>query len=116
MLALLEYLDDTFQDDWSLETIAREMCVHPVYLCRVFSEQFHCTLGEYIRELRTLRAWQLIGLGNASIAGVASHSGFADQSHLNRVFRRRFGVSPGEYRRRIQDGSTRPALVNPVQE
>ena len=113
---LLEYLDDTFQDDWSLEAIAREMCVHPVYLCRVFSEQFQCTLGEYIRELRTLRAWQLIGLGNASIAGVASHSGFADQSHQNRVFRRRFGVSPGVYRRLIQDGSIRPALVNPVQE
>jgi AraC family transcriptional regulator len=113
---LLEYLDDTFQDDWSLEALAREMCVHPVYLCRVFSEHFHCTLGGYIRDLRTLRAWQLIGLGHASIAGVASHSGFADQSHLNRVFRRRFGVSPGEYRRRIREGRITPAVVNPVQE
>jgi AraC family transcriptional regulator len=113
---LLEYLDGTFQDDWSLETIAREMCVHPVYLCRAFSEHFHCTLGEYIRELRTLRAWQLIGLGHASIAGVASHSGFADQSHLNRVFRRRFGVSPGEYRRLIREGRISPTVVNPVQE
>jgi len=113
---LLEYLDDTFQDDWSLETIAREMCVHPVYLCRAFSEQFHCTLGEYIRGLRTLRAWQLIGLGQPNIASVASHSGFADQSHLNRVFRRRFGVSPGEYRRLIRQGCISPAVVNPVQE
>lgn len=113
---LLEYLDDTFQDDWSLETVAREMCVHPVYLCRAFSRHFHCTLGEYIRALRTLRAWQLIGLGHASIAGVASHSGFADQSHLNRVFRRRFGVSPGEYRRLIREGRISPAVVNPVQE
>jgi AraC family transcriptional regulator len=105
---LLEYLDDTFQDDWSLQTIAREMCVHPVYLCRAFSRHFHCTLGEYIRELRTLRAWQLIGLGHASIADVASHSGFADQSHLNRAFRRRFGVSPGEYRRLIREGRITP--------
>ena len=116
MDSLLEYLDDTFQDDWSLEAIAREMCVHPVYLCRVFSRHFRCTLGEYIRELRTLRAWQLIGLGQKSIAGVASHSGFADQSHLNRVFRRRFGVSPGQYRRLIREGRLIPPLVNPVQE
>jgi len=113
---LLEYLDDTFQDDWSLEAIAREMCVHPVYLCRTFSEQLQCTLGEYIRALRTLRAWQLIGLGHASIASVASHSGFADQSHLNRVFRRRFGISPGQYRRLIREGHTSPGIVNPVQE
>jgi AraC-like DNA-binding protein len=113
---LLEYLDDSFQDDWSLEIIAREMCVHPVYLCRAFSEQFNCTLGEYIRELRALRAWQLIGLGHSSIASVANHSGFADQSHLNRVFRRRFGVSPGEYRRLIREGRTNRARVNPVQE
>ncbi len=33
-----------------------------------------------------------------SIAGVAAETGFADQSHLGRCFRRAFGVTPGRYR------------------
>jgi transcriptional regulator GlxA family with amidase domain len=32
------------------------------------------------------------------IAGVAAETGFADQSHLGRWFRRAFGVTPGRYR------------------
>jgi AraC family transcriptional regulator len=75
------------------------MDVHPVYLCRTFSEQFDCTLGEYIRKLRTLRGWQLLTIGDGTLAEVASQSGFADQSHFTRLFKKQFGLTPGEYRR-----------------
>ena len=47
--SLLDYLDDTFEQEWSLQNMAAEMDVHPVYLCRTFSEHFDCTLGEYVR-------------------------------------------------------------------
>ena len=96
---LLDYLDDTFEQEWSLHNIAAEVGVHPVYLCRSFSEQFGCTLGEYIRKLRMLRGWQLLAIGNSSLAEVASQSGFADQSHFTRLFKKQFGLAPGEYRR-----------------
>jgi len=97
---LLDYLDDTFDQEWNLPEIAAEMGVHPVYLCRTFSEHFNCTLGEHIRKLRVLRGWQLLAIGDATLAEVASLSGFADQSHFTRVFKSHFGLTPGEYRRR----------------
>ena len=96
---LLDYLDDTFEQEWSLHNLAAEMGVHPVYLCRTFSEQFDCTLGEYIRKLRMLRAWQLLAIGDGTLAEVASQSGFADQSHFTRLFKKQFGLTPGGYRR-----------------
>jgi AraC family transcriptional regulator len=45
---LLDYLDDTVVQAWSLRDIAAEMGVHPVHLCRTFSKHFGCTLGAYI--------------------------------------------------------------------
>jgi YesN/AraC family two-component response regulator len=63
--SLLDYLDDTFEQEWSLQNMAAEMGVHPVYLCRTFSEHFDCTLGEYIRKQRVLRAWRYLQLATA---------------------------------------------------
>lgn len=107
---LLDYLDDTFEQEWSLDNIAAEVGVHPVYLCRSFSEQFDCTLGEYIRKLRMLRGWQLLTIGNSSLAEVASQSGFADQSHFTRLFKKQFGLTPGEYRRLSPRGTRRASI------
>jgi AraC-like DNA-binding protein len=98
---LLDYLDDTFEQKWTLENIATEMGVHPVYLCRTFSEHLHCTLGEYIREQRVLRGWQLLTIGDSTLAETAFQSGFADQSHFTRVFKKRFGITPGEWRGQV---------------
>jgi AraC family transcriptional regulator len=33
---LLDYLDDTFEQEWTLANVAAEVGVHPVYLCRTF--------------------------------------------------------------------------------
>jgi AraC-like DNA-binding protein len=103
--SLLDYLDDTFEQEWSLQNMASEMGVHPVYLCRTFSEHFDCTLGEYIRKQRALRAWQLLGIGDSTLAEIALQSGFADQSHFTRAFKNHFGITPGEWRRRSSPDS-----------
>jgi len=108
---LLDYLDDTFEQEWTLQSIAAEMGVHPVYLCRTFSEHFHCTLGEYIREQRVLRGWQLLATSDGTLAEIASQSGFADQSHFTRAFKNRFGITPGEWRGQVS--SERPHNKKP---
>jgi AraC-like DNA-binding protein len=96
---VLDYLDDTFDQPWTLKDIADQIGVHPVYLCRAFSEHLNCTFGEYIRTLRILRGWQLLSLTAESLADIANQSGFADQSHFTRLFKKKFGVAPGQYRR-----------------
>ena len=110
----LDYLDDTFEQEWSLQNMAAEIGVHPVYLCRTFSEHFDCTLGEYIRKYRVLRGWQLLAIGDSTVAEIASQSGFADQSHFTRAFRNHFGTTPGEWRRQSSPDSlySKESLLN----
>ena len=99
LCVLLEYLDETSDQSWSLTNITNEMNVHPVYLCRAFSEHFGMTLGQYVRGLRILRGWQLLSLGHGgTIAEVANETGFSDESHFSRAFTRVYRTSPGRYR------------------
>jgi AraC family transcriptional regulator len=95
------------EQQWSLDDMAAEMGVHPVHLCRTFSRHFDCTLGTYIRRLRVLRGWQLLTIGDTTLAEVAAQSGFADQSHFTRAFREHFGITPGRYRRHVSTESRR---------
>ena len=97
---LLEYLDETYDQSWSLNAIAQEIGVHPVYLCRAFSEHFGITLGQYVRELRVLRGWQLLSLDHGGkIAEIANEAGFSDESHFSRAFARVYETTPGRFRR-----------------
>jgi AraC family transcriptional regulator len=96
---VLEYLDDMYEHPWSLTTLARELDVHPVYLCRAFSEHFGTTLGQYVRSLRISRGWQLLSVGHGgNISDIANEMGFADESHFSRAFTKVYGMPPGRYR------------------
>jgi AraC family transcriptional regulator len=82
-----------------LTQLSRAFGIHPVHLTRSFRRHLRCTPGEYLRSFRLDRAARLLTSGRKPIAEVAVHTGFADQSHLNRHFTRAYGVSPARYRK-----------------
>jgi AraC family transcriptional regulator len=69
-----------------------------VHLARTYRKHRRQTIGERIRELRLEAACHLLATTLDTIAEIAHDAGFADQSHLARLMRRRLGVSPSEYR------------------
>jgi AraC family transcriptional regulator len=73
--------------------------VHPVYFARAFRRHYRMTPGDYVRRLRLEWALDRVRTTAEPLASVALDCGFADQSHLTRAFRRRFGLSPGRLRR-----------------
>lgn len=85
----------------TLDELARACGVHPVHLARSFRRHYGCTIGQHLRELRLDFACRRMRLSNASLAEIALAAGFADQSHLTRLFKRHMGLTPSEYRRLI---------------
>ena len=73
--------------------------VDAAYLSRAFRRAEGCTMGEYRRRLRARKAARLLGKGRMPLAEVAFEAGFADQSHLSRVFKTEFGVTPLRFQR-----------------
>ena len=80
--------------------LAADAGVHPVYFARAFRERFGVSPGEYVRRLRAEAAFERVKSSAETLAAISHDCGFADQSHMSRMLKRRFGASPGKLRGR----------------
>ncbi len=93
-----ELLRERFSEKLTLDALAAEAGVHPVHLAQSFTRWRGCTIGEYLRARRVAHARERLLHGDEPPAQIALAAGFADQSHLTRVFRRATGMTPVRYR------------------
>lgn len=100
-----DYVDTNFS--LSLKGISKELDIHPAHLSRAFSKYFDdLSFGEYIRKLRIEKAIDLMETTQYSLTEIAFLTGFSDQSHFNRIFKKHAGVQPSIYRKSLQKGKT----------
>lgn len=95
----IEYIDQNFLSNLTLRELAGVADVHPVHLSRVFKNAKKCTIAEYIRRLRVERARRLLTESDLPLAMVAVESGFADQSHFTKTFKRLTRQTPAQFRK-----------------
>jgi AraC family transcriptional regulator len=93
-----EILRESLSEPPSLEALAGTVGVHPVYLARQFRRRYHCTIGEYLRQLRIEAACREMRDAQAPLSVVAANAGFYDQSHFANTFKRYTGMTPTQYR------------------
>jgi AraC family transcriptional regulator len=93
-----EYIDRCSAQNPSLIAMAEIVHMSPYYFSRLFKQSTGLTPHQYLLKLRVDRAKQLLKTTTLSIADIAGQVGFVDQSHLNRHFKRHFGVSPSHLR------------------
>jgi len=93
-----EAIHERFEERLSLHLLAEEAAVHPSYFARAFRSCFRCSVYEYLHRVRLSEAVRLMQLGT-SIAEAAAKTGYADQAHLSRTFRKRLSRTPGSMRR-----------------
>ena len=82
----------------SLSELSRAAGLSPFHLHRSFSRSVGLPPHAFQLQLRVDRAKTLLA-GGLDIAAVAHRTGFADQSHFTRIFRRSVGVTPGRFPR-----------------
>jgi AraC family transcriptional regulator len=105
MRRLIEFIEENLDGDLSLEAMAAEVVVSPLYLPRAFKTAVGQSPHRYVLERRLERAKQLLRNTDKPIVEVALAVGFSSQSHLSNWFLRAVGVSPAAYRR--MSGPTR---------
>ncbi|HEX6628360.1 MAG TPA: AraC family transcriptional regulator [Gemmatimonadaceae bacterium] len=97
----VEYLEEHYRDRITCVEVASHAGLHPSSLADLFRRQLHMSLGEWVRNRRLDFARNALRGAKTPISSIAFQAGFADQSHLTRLFRDRFGVTPAEYRRAL---------------
>jgi AraC-like DNA-binding protein len=97
-LAAAELLRSQYTRNITLDELARAADMSKFELVRRFREAHRHTPHAYLLTVRISRARQLLAEGMRP-AEVAALVGFSDQSHLNRHFRARLGMTPGAFSR-----------------
>ena len=91
-----EYIIEFHSHNLSLAELARIANLSPFHLTRVFARQVGMPPHEFLTQVRVAKAKKLIRSG-LSLSDVAAQTGFADQSHFIRQFKRLMKITPGEY-------------------
>lgn len=98
--AALALIDDCPVQALTLSDLARSADLSRYQFLRGFARATGLTPHAYIMQRRLHRARGLIGRG-FTLSDAALESGFADQSHMTRLFVRSFGMAPGAYARAV---------------
>jgi AraC-like DNA-binding protein len=85
----------------TLDELAGAVGANKFVLLRSFRRELGTTPHSYLTRLRIERARTMLAQGVAP-REVAAASGFADQAHLNRHFKRIVGLTPGEYAQHVR--------------
>ncbi|MCD9880331.1 helix-turn-helix transcriptional regulator [Streptomyces guryensis] len=97
---LRELLDERVVDGLTLDEAAGLVHAHPAHLVRAFGAAYGIAPHQYLNSRRVDRARRLL-LDGRPPGEVASATGFFDQSHLTRHFRKLVGVTPGRYAKNV---------------
>ncbi|MGW5655884.1 AraC family transcriptional regulator [Streptomyces humi] len=95
--SLRELLDERVTEGLALEEAARLLYAHPAHLVRAFSGAYGIAPHQYLMSRRVGRARRLL-LDGVPPGETATATGFYDQAHLTRHFKKLVGVTPGRYR------------------
>jgi AraC family transcriptional regulator len=99
MRRVIEFIEDNLEGDLSLQSMAAEVDISPLYLARAFKAAVGQSPHQYVLARRIERAKELLRNTDLPVVDVALSSGFSSQSHLSHWFIRQIGVSPAVYRR-----------------
>ena len=98
LIEVEDLLRDEFRDPPSLGVLAARVGVHRMHLARAFRRRFGASVGEFVRQCRLDFVCRELALTERPVAELALDAGFADQSHLTKIFNRSLGTTPARYR------------------
>ncbi|WAM30977.1 PocR ligand-binding domain-containing protein [Caldicellulosiruptor naganoensis] len=96
---IIEYIKNHYMEDITLEDLAKMVYLSPTYLSYLFKKQLGITFKEYLINIRLKKSKELIETTDLSIGEISKMVGIEDQNYFSRLFKRKFGVSPLNYKK-----------------
>lgn len=98
--SMVEYVSEHFSRiDLSLTLVSEQFKLSPTYISRVFKKETGYSFMDYINLLRLEKAKRLLLVSDAKIYEVALEAGFQTTHYFIRLFKTKFGVTPGDFRK-----------------
>lgn len=101
----LKYIADNFNHDIKIAELASLTARSETSFMALFKRVLGVTTIEYITHLRINSACEMLRLTNRKIIDIAQSCGYCNLSNFNRIFKRKMGLTPREYRNQFNNGS-----------
>lgn len=103
-----EFICDNLGSSLKINDVARSVGLSTSYFSRAFKATVGLSYSEYVTKARLDLAKRLLLTSELPIAEIAYTCGFADQSHLTRLFSRMEGLPPRAWQRMVRDRAMQP--------
>lgn len=104
--SVMEYIQENFSNpELNVETISRAFHISASYLSRIFKKETDESLIGYLTNLRLEEATKLLLTTNEKGYSVAQQVGYCDPNYFSYVFKKKYGIAPTRYRKKIEEKS-----------
>jgi two-component system response regulator YesN len=97
----INYIRDHFNEGITLEEVALKLNITPEYLSTLFNKELGMNFSIFLKDFRLSHAKRLLSGTDRKIYEIASEVGYSDSKYFNRVFKEKYGISPGEFRQQF---------------
>ena len=98
----VDFICLNLKDDLSLSTLADQLSIHKSYLSSLFKRETGTTLTDFVTDRRISHAIYLLNTTNEQVQEIASSCGIPDLSYFTKIFHRKKGMTPTQYREMIK--------------
>lgn len=105
---LLQYTQENYTRPISTKEVAAMASLQPEYFCRLFKKTIGTSFTQYLGEIRLAHIYEDLLYTDETVQDILYKHGFTNYKVFRRMFRNRFGSTPGDIRRQKKQG---PAAV-----
>lgn len=99
---ITNYFQENYMKKISVEEIARYTYLSTTYVTKIYKEITGDTPINYLIRLRMDKAREILSEGHFSVQEVAKQVGYDDPYYFSKLFKKRYGCSPSEYKKKNQ--------------
>ena len=107
---MLHYIQENSGQNLQLSDLAGKFYLSVGHVSRMFQRHLHTTFTNYLREVRLNNAYDLLLNTSQSVTEIAISCGFGSTNRLIEVFSKKFGETPGKFRKRSRETEGMPQL------
>lgn len=102
VVRIQSFIELNYRQPLSLENIAEFFHLNPSYLSSQFKIRTKETITQYINHVRIDKAKKLLESSEVNLQHLAESIGYKDQVYFCKVFKKLTGITPGEFRNKVQ--------------
>ncbi len=104
MKIVLKYIENNYMNKITVAKIASSIDFSESHFTRYFKEIMGTTFVDYLRDYRLTMASRLLKTSESSVLDIAAETGFDNLSYFNRAFKRKYHMTPRQFRQENHNG------------